>query len=86
MLAERNQYLTFDESDLSVRTELKYNTESPTDIPVIVPQQRSTKDWGVAKGTARGQCCRYAVILDQRWKADLKICAFKATKQFLQKP
>ena len=54
MLAERNHYLTFDESDLSVRTELKYNTESPTDIPVIVPQQRSTKDWGVAKGTARG--------------------------------
>ena len=50
MLAERNHYLTFDESDLSVRTELKYNTESPTDIPVIVPQQRSTKDWGVAKG------------------------------------
>ena len=54
MLAERNYYLIFDESDLGVRTERKYNTESPTDIPIIVPQQRSTKDWGVAKGTARG--------------------------------
>ena len=34
--------------------ELQYSAESPTNIPVIVPQQRSTKDWGIAKGTARG--------------------------------
>ena len=54
ILAETNHYLTSDESDLSVRTERKYSGESPTDIPVIVPQQRSTRDWGIAKGTERG--------------------------------